>query len=202
MPRIHPALLTVLTIPGLSSLQFPNSFTLSYFTMGAPGGSATDDLIFTPYARLEHVLGDPRSALSLLCPWESQFSSGSCCLPLQAQLRAWVDNIQRSYGLVCKVTVLWASGLKFKCIRGMTRPDSLPDLLTPVETKQYWAGTMCREQDVLLQALDPTSNLVISSNSRSLRATSSPGNIYQHPIACWRPTSCSPQLFLTIQSLE
>lgn len=127
MPPIHRALLPTLRIPGLSSLQFPNFFTLSYFTIGAPGGYSTDDLIFTPYARLEHVLGDPRSALSLLCPWESQFS-GFCCLQFQVQFRAWVDNIQRPYCLVCKVTVLWASGLKFKCIRGMTRPVSLSDL--------------------------------------------------------------------------
>lgn len=75
-------------------------------------------------------------------------------------------------------------------------------LLATVETKQYWGGTMCRGQDVLLPALDPTSNLVISPNSRSLRAASSPGNTYRHPIACWRPTSCSPQLSLTLQCPE
>lgn len=133
-----------------------------------------------------------------------------CCLQLQVQLRAWVDNVQRSYSFVCKVTVLWASGLKFKCIRGMTRPDSLPDLqrrdngdtADPSGDKAVLGRTTCRGENVLLRALDPTSNLVISPNSRSLRAASSPGNSYQHPIACWRPTSCSPLLFLTLQSLE
>lgn len=86
-------------IPGLCPLQIPSFFTLSYITIRAPGGSSAGDLIFTPYARLKPVLGDPRSALSFLCPWESQLFSGSHTLQLQAQLGVWVANFQRP-GLV------------------------------------------------------------------------------------------------------